>query len=270
MPHFLQLDPRFFGADGEDYCGPTSASDYMLYLAAHGYPNLNLLDIADVELSQTALVERLASEKYMNTGTEPPRTGTSPSRFLYGLRKYLTERGYSYRHFQYAGLSPLANRIGKAYLGKTIDLNWLKRAIADPHGAAWLAIGWYSRGKTPGQWLRRGGHWVAVVGYGSDGSGNDPHRFLLDNPAMGPRIAIPGQGPLRSRAITLADQAVTLSPSGPGQLVSENLRTNDAEGMFQVTGPGLRFGRPIDAAFVEGAAVLVLDDPPAPVPTTSP
>jgi hypothetical protein len=40
--------------------------------------------------------------------------------------------------------------------------------------------------------------------------------------------------------------------------------------MFQVTGPGLRFGRPIDAAFVEGAAVLVLDDPPAPVPTTSP
>lgn len=269
MSHYTQLDPRFFGEEGKLYCGPTSVSDYMLYFAAHGYPKLNLLDVADAELSQTALVERLASEKYMDTGLGPLNFGTSPARLMFGMRKYVHERGYTIRHCQYAGISGQPEWMGKAYRGDTVDLDWIKQAVADPNGAAWLEIGWYTRGKTPGEWFRHSGHWVAVVGYGSDGSHDDPHLFLLDNPAMGAKIVLPGRGPLtapgRTRPITIADQAVTLSPSGPGTLIDgtgPKRWTADADGLFQVTGPGLPFShRKIDAAFVQGAVVLIVGPP---------
>ena len=275
MSHFTQLDPRYFGEEGKLYCGPTAVSDCMLYFAAHGYPKLNLLDVADAELSQTALVERLASDKYMDTGLGPLRFGTTVPRLIFGMRKYVRERGYTIRRCQYAGIS-WKPQGGNVYCGEKVDLDWIKQVVADPNGAAWLEIGWYTRGKTPGEWFRHSGHWVAVVGYGSDGSQKDPHLLLLDNPAMGARIVLPGRGPLtapgRTRPITIADQAVILTPSGPGTFINDeqtNRRTVDGDGLFQVTGPGLPFShKKIDAAFVQGAVVLIVGPPKEAQPST--
>ena len=69
-------------------------------------------------------------------------------------------------------------------VGSHPDLDWIKTFVADPNGTAWLEIGFYVHGDTPGFWKRVQGHCVVAMGYGTDGTSVNPNILLVDNPAV--------------------------------------------------------------------------------------
>ena len=226
-PHFYQRDPRWdLDISGETYCVPASVSDSLVYFAANGFAALLPIDPQDLatenpnrEFAQAELVERLASPNYMNTKTVAGQ-GTTPSEALFGIRRYVEQSGYVCERLEYEGWRRLRNTLRQEQLASRPDLNWIKSAIADPNGAAWLEIGFYTRGDAPGVWKRQNGHTVAAVGYGTDGGHLDPNIFLVDNPAMG-RMTAAAQSSGRVRPITIADLVLTVTPAGPFQIVSD-------------------------------------------------
>jgi hypothetical protein len=266
-PHFYQRDPRWgLTIAGENYCVPTSISDSMVYFASNGFERLLPTDNPDRYLAQAELINKLASRGYMATNSE---TGTSPGGALHGIRRYVVENGYVCQRLEYAGWRVLPKQMRRFVVASHPDLDWMKTAVADPKGTAWLEIGYYVHGDTPGVWKRLQGHSVAVVGYGTDGTGADGHILLVDNPAVGPMVAgSPAGSPVDNvagrkwRPIALADQAITLTPAGPLKLLLKNeTAPHDVTGLFQISGPGVPFSHTkYDAAYLDGVIVLIVGD----------
>jgi hypothetical protein len=266
-PHFYQRDPRWnLEIAGETFCVPASVSDSLVYFAANGFgnllPTIDPSELAtenrDREFAQAELVEKLASANYMNTRTISGQ-GTTPSEALYGVRRYVEECGYLCDRLQYEGWRRLSSKLRDAAVAPVVDLNWIKSAVADPNGTAWLEIGLYTRGSGPGVWKRVNGHTVAAVGYGTDGARLAPNVFLVDNPAVGTMTAA-AQASGRVRPITVSDFAITFTPVGTIQITSEQSTTpRTVNGIYQISGPGIPFSHAkYDAAFLDGAIVLVI------------
>ena len=250
-PRFYQRDPRMdLSVAGDNFCVPVAASDSFVYFAAHGFDRLVPIDGGDLEIVQGELVKTLASPGYMSTN---PDSGTTPSNAMTGIRRYVQEHGYVCQRLEYAGWRPLQRR-------------WFSAAVAAPNGTAWLEIGYYLHGDSPGQWRRVSGHSVVVVGYGTDGTRTDGHILLVDNPAVGAMLpATPEQQArgMKWRPVTLPDQAITLTPAGSLQLFGEKSTTpHNVSQLFQVDGPGVPFSRKkYAAAFLDGAVILVIGQP---------
>jgi hypothetical protein len=269
-PHFYQRDPRWnLDIAGETYCVPASVSDSLVYFAANGFGALLPIDPQDLstenlnrEFAQAELVERLASPGYMNTKTAAGQ-GTTPSEALFGVRRYVEQSGYVCKRLEYEGWRRLRSNLRQEQLASKPDLDWIKSAIADPNGAAWLEIGFYTRGDTPGVWKRQSGHTVAAVGYGTDGGHLDPNIFLVDNPAMG-RMTAAAQSSGRFRPITIADLVLMVAPAGDIQITSEQMTSpHSASGLYQIGGPGVPYShKKFDAAFLDGAIVLIIGQKP--------
>jgi len=263
-PRFYQRDPRMdLSVAGDNFCVPTCASDSFVYFAAHGFDRLVPIDGGDLEIIQGELVKTLASPGYMSTN---PDSGTTPSNAMTGIRRYVQEHGYVCQRLEYAGWRPLQRRWLNAAVAPAPNLNWIKAAVAAPNGTAWLEIGYYLHGDSPGQWRRVSGHSVFVVGYGTDGTRTDGHILLVDNPAVGAMLpATPEQQArgMKWRPVTLPDQAITLTPAGSLQLFGEKSTTpRNVSQLFQVDGPGVPFSRKkYAAAFLDGAVILVIGQP---------
>jgi len=261
-PHFYQRNPRWdLRTAGENYCVPTATSNALIYFAENGFPNL-LPDPDDKELAQIELIRTLASDQFMATN---PNTGTSPSLFLFGLRKYVEKRGYKCARLEYAGWRRLRADQRSTQVANEPDFNWLKAAIANPNGAAILEIGHYVHGKTPNEWKRISGHAMLAIGYGTDGNQTNPNLFLVDNSAVEARVGI---GPRvlstirQSRPLTLAEQSILFTRSGPmSVLPTPTAKPRDLPESYQVTGPGMPSlqTHTYDAAFLDGAVVLIID-----------
>jgi hypothetical protein len=266
-PHFYQRDPRWgLTIAGENYCVPTSISDSMVYFANNGFDRLLPADNPDHYLAQAELINKLASRAYMATNSD---TGTSPGGALHGIRRYVEENGYICQRLEYAGWRVLPRQMSKFAVARHPDLDWIKNCVADPKGTAWLEIGYYVHGDTPGTWKRLQGHSVVVVGYGTDGTSLGGQILLVDNPAVG--SLLPGTpadlaAGRKWRAITLADQAITLTPAGALKLLLKNMTVpRDVDGLFQIAGLGVPFShKKYDAAFLDGAIVLTVGDKPDP------
>jgi hypothetical protein len=269
-PHFYQRDPRWnLEIAGDMFCVPASVSDSFVYFAANGYGGLLPIDPqklttenSDREYAQAELVEKLASASYMNTKSEPG-TGTTPSEALFGIRRYVDESGYACKRLEYAGWRQLTTRFRSAAVAPSVDLNWVRSAIADPNGAAWFQIGFYTHGAGPGQWKRQSGHMVVAVGYGTDGTHVDPNIFLVDNPSMSGMSAA-AQASGKVRPITLADLVLTFTPLGEVQITSDQITTpRTVDGLYQISGPGVMYShKKYDAVFLDGAIVLVIGKKP--------
>jgi hypothetical protein len=265
MPHFYQRDPRWgLTIAGENYCVPTSISDSMVFFATSGFERLLPPDNPDRYLAQAELINKLASSGYMATN---PDSGTTPGGALHGIRKYVEENGYTCQRLEYAGWRTLPRQIRKLYVGSHPDLDWVKTCVADPRGTAWLEIGYYVHGDTPGVWKRLQGHCVVAIGYGTDGAGVNPNIFLVDNPAVGPMVwASPADRAAgrTSRPITIADEAITLTPAGPLELLGTKAKVaRNVNGLFQVDGPGVPYShKKYDIAFLDGVIVLVVGEKP--------
>jgi hypothetical protein len=269
-PHFYQCDPLWdLDIAGETYCVPASVSDSLVYFAANGFGALLPIDPHDLatenpnrEFAQAELVERLASPNYMNTKTVAGQ-GTTPSEALFGVRRYVEQSGYVCQRLEYEGWRRLRSNLRQEQLASKADLNWIKSAIADPNGAAWLEIGFYTRGDAPGVWKRQNGHTVAAIGYGTDGGHLDPNIFLVDNPAMG-RMTAAAQSSGRFRPITIADLVLTVAPAGPLQITSDTATSpRNVTGLYQISGPGVPYShKKYDAAFLDGAIILIIGQKP--------
>jgi hypothetical protein len=254
-PHFFQCDPRGrFAANGDMYCCPTAVSDSLMYLASHGFPNLLPNGITDTTRAQITLIDILAVY-CMKTD---PVGGTSMVGALGGIECYVEASGYECDRLEYRGWRPLPKNMACYHTGLSPSPDWIKKAAADPHGAAWVNIGWYVHTGKPDEWTRVGGHWVAVVGFGVDGNGHaDPNVLLVDNPAV-PAMQFAHTG----NSAELAADVMNVVPIGHARLVGEGWGLpHDAAGMYSVSGPGVSLSPKFDAAFVDGAIVLVIRDP---------
>ena len=261
-PHFYQCDPDGqFADDGRNYCLPVSVSDSLVFLASHGFPHLLPGGTTDATAAQIALIKTLASSECMRTD---PASGTDAGPACVGIQRYVQSAGYVCRSIEYKGWRPMPNALA-AYATATLpSLDWIKQATADPSAAAWVNIGWYVAGANPNEWKRVGGHWVAVVGYGTDGAGQaDPNVLLIDNPAISASITPAGhqladgtESPTRAE---VAADVMTVSQATQGRLVG-NYRglPRDAAGMYRVSGQGVHMSKSYDAAFIDGAIVMVI------------
>ena len=70
IPDLCQSDPRAgFPEGGQEFCCIAAVSNSLMWLDAHGYPNL-VDDQEDRFAMQVALCNRLADSDYMNTDPE--------------------------------------------------------------------------------------------------------------------------------------------------------------------------------------------------------
>jgi hypothetical protein len=264
-PQFYQGDPRGrFPGNGENYCCPTAISDSLVYLAAHGFPKLLADGIADPVDAQIALIRKLAAPDCMHTN---PATGTDAAEACAGIRHYVEASGYVCGKLEYQGWRPLPREMASYVTAPLPSLSWIKKAAADARGAVWVNIGWYVRGAGPDEFKRVGGHWVAVVGFGIDGGASeDSGVLLIDNPAV--RSAAPAK-PRRRRPDgtevptddELAARIMATERVKQGRLFGRYTGLpRDAAGMYRVSGQGVHMSKKFDAAFLDDAIVLVIDD----------
>jgi hypothetical protein len=245
-PQFWQLDPRGeFENQGRDFCCPVAVSNSLVYFAHHGFPAL--LPEGSGVRAQINLINTLASSDYFGTD---PDNGTAPGSVLSGVQKYVEEMGYSCSRLEYEGWRNVGRSRQSAVKAARPSLDWLKEGIGDANGAVWLNVGWYKR-VDQGEWKRTGGHWVTLVGYGASQSGGatDPLLLLVHNPAKSANAG---------GTDNFANDVVELTPIEEGTLDTGKDSTEDAAGMYRMSGPGLPVSRNVDAAILDAAIVLVI------------
>jgi len=238
MPDFWQLDPRGHFADGGlMYCGPVAVSNSLAYLAHHGFPGL--LHRGEDDRPQIDLINLLASPDYINTN---PTRGSGPYNILRGVEKYVDEQGYRCATLAYEGW----RKVGPYVKASRPDLGWIKDSILNPHGVVWLNIGWFTR-LDSGHYRRSGGHFLTLVGFDP----GNPMTLLIHNPEMY------GQG---AKASDPTRFELHLKPMEAGTCESEDGQTQNADGLYEVSGPSLSLGQN-KVAILEEAMALVVAKP---------
>lgn len=227
---FWQLDPDAgFEGDGSNFCAPVAVSNGLIYLArARG--KANLVDGTDHN-AQISLIKKLA--EHMDTD---PEIGTNPSKIIYGLQDYLETRGYAFARLEITGWRRIDADHKEFLSSRKPELKWLLKAAEDPDAVMILNNGWY-RNTEDGGYIRKGGHFVIVVGAGPRSS-----ELQVHNPAMEPE---------KQKENT----SVTLTPI-VGSLIadatSNGVEELNLEGYFKMEGPGLPYSS-------EKAAFAALD-----------
>jgi hypothetical protein len=169
-PDFLQTDPDAgFARSGEQYCAPTAVSNSLMWLAANGYDDLRPAGRA--KAAQIRMIKTLAGADYMNTS---PTSGTDAAQLITGVAAYLKEHGYA-PALRYDGWRPVPE---DNLVSEYPELEVIREIMAEESGAAWLNVGWYIYDEESGEYERRGGHWVTVVGFVGD-------DLLIHDPSPG-------------------------------------------------------------------------------------
>lgn len=243
-PDFCQTDPSGkFAGKGADFCGPVSVSNSLVYLSKRGFPKLQP-DAANGHAAQIALIQRLASPDFMDTFD---RKGTSPPRLMAGVQKLVEEAGYQVVRLEQQGWKEATKQYPRQ--AEVPSLTWMKAALATPGGAVWLNVGWYKADAATNDYVRFGGHWVTLVGYGKDAAGNDdPRTVLIHDPA--PRT---GKAPVTQRVCLHELTTGTLQrPTSPTEV-----RRRPAKGFWELKDEmKLKVGA--DAAVLDAVVVLEL------------
>jgi len=241
-PDFCQTDPSGkFAGNGADFCGPVSVSNAFMYLSKHGFPKLQP-DAASGYEAQIALINRLASPEFMDTFD---RKGTSPPRLMAGVQKLVEGAGYKIVRLEQQGWKEATKQYPRQ--AEVPSLAWMKEALAAPGGAVWLNVGWYKVDIATNDYVRFGGHWVTLVGYGKDAAGNeDPLTVLIHDPA--PRT---GKTPVTQR--------VRLSELTTGTLQRSTspteVRRRPAKGFWELKDE-MKLKAGADAAILDAVVVL--------------
>ena len=218
--------------DGGMYCAPTSAAMEFSWLANHGYPQLVPAD-RTVEAYHT-MIELLGSRDYMDTS---PSKGTNTVEAIRGVRRYVEAAGYKLREIDYSGYRSSPRQTPANVVSTTPDFNLLRAGINDAHTIVLMNVGYYEPGSGPSRLRRTGGHWVAVVGYGTIGDGKvDASVILLHNPAH------PGSENTSSSqlAFRLAQDVAHISPIEGFIEDSQGRTIRGLQGMVEIEGAGLK------------------------------
>jgi hypothetical protein len=171
-PDLLQTDPDgHLPNGGKDYCAPVSVSNSFIWLAENGFDNL-APKLKDRKKAQIELARTLGKKEYMNSADD----GTGMFGLFRGVSKYIKDKGYEHKYFKYQGW-----RNHPRELSFNVDipkLNWLKKGLRG-NSAVWLNVGWYKYNPKTNDYLRIGGHWVTLVGYGVDSHGKENSNILI-------------------------------------------------------------------------------------------
>jgi hypothetical protein len=258
MPDFCQTDESGkFDNGGKVFCGPVAASNSLVWLAQNGFPKLlppvkvksdegngsadGDSKVAAQKGAQIELIRTLGSPDFM--GTEG-RDGTSATRLMRGLKKYVTSHGYEVEKLEYRGWSNI-NKTFK-FTEEKPTLEWMKENIAHPGAAAWLNIGWYKFDPTTKVYQRTGGHWITLVGYGLTEDGKpDESVLIVHDPSRrsGPGIVTHHMPVAEIKEGKLIHNTSTLSTNAAGHFKSA--------GSFVVK-------KGNDAAVIDGVVVMEL------------
>ncbi len=220
-PIFWQRDPDAdFEDEGRMHCAPTSVSDGLIYLAkAYGLKDL----VPGTEhKDQIKLIQELAEE----FGTDPSIGGTNPDKILTGLQSYVKSKGYELSRLElktWRGVSA-ANKEFKT--GAKPDMSWMRSAARSKDTVVIFNFGWYR--KTEDGYERKGGHWVAVVGVGSD------NEFIIHNPILPSEK----QSDKKALELTLLDEDF---------IVAKESGEANMKGYYEGEGPGLPHGDSVTA-----------------------
>lgn len=235
IPDMAQSDPKGkFPLDGKMYCAPVAVSNALMAMFRE--------ELEQEEMTQYDLVDQLASIGYMNTNL---KTGTNLDRLLRGLDRYVGERkGVKTHGVWFQGVRK-HDREFSAGLRKP-SLKWIQSHLA-AHNSVWMLVGWYQYKAETKEYLRIGGHWVTVVGYGEDRRGRAaPNMLIVHDPAMG--------SGMRARR-----EYVSLTTQEEG-LISEIFSDYKfpAKGMYRLGGD-LRLLPRAKFAFLDGAVSLQVE-----------
>lgn len=235
-PNFWQRQPDTdFAQGGKMYCGPTAASNALMWFGRHGFPKLTP-PAPDALSEQSKMIDILASKNYMNTAD---KNGTKLPVVICGIKNYVSVCGYSVASIQYKGI----NQCPQQYLiGEIPDLNWMAENTAGLTGQL-LGIGWYKYDKQTNIYRRFGGHYLTVVGCEKDASiDNVPYVLLVHNPATGKSSKL---------YMEQLNGGTIIRPNSRGQMQNP---PRSATGLYKVI-RGLHFHR---LGIIEGAIVFRL------------
>jgi len=250
-PDLTQTDPHGHFADGGiNYCAPVAVSDSFIWLTEHGYPNLLPTSSASAQIltpgeklfnSQIMLARILSSPEFMNTKGQE---GTEVDEVLAGVKHYVLKQGYSIKRLEYQGFRSISPEFDGGL--RHPRLAWLKEGIIGK-SAVWLNLGWYQYISQSNTYVRMGGHWVTLVGYGVDENNQPANNVLIiHNPS--PRAGL-----------TFHNDFCRLQPID-GVLVSRKVLLGfprPGMGFYKIVS-GLPAIPKCDTAILEGAIVLEL------------
>lgn len=237
-PDLTQTDPNGrLPNGGKAHCGPVAVANSLAWLADKGFDNL-APGLPRREEAQFEIARLLGTKKYMNTNL---KTGTGAGGLLEGVSRYIKDKGYDYRYLGYQGWRKHPRQFSSG--AAVPELRWIKGGLKGD-SAVWFNIGWYKYTSSSDEYVRIGGHWVTLAGYGVDQKGNeDPAIVIIHDPA--PRA---GKRPSHEYV------RVKLIKSGLLTGQSYGLPCK-AQGRY-ILADGMHVKRTADFAILDGAVVL--------------
>jgi len=229
IPDFLQTDREAgFANAGSQFCAPTAVSNSLMWLADHGYEDLRS---GSGKKAQIAMIRKLSGAGYMKTS---PAIGTDAAQLIAGVEAYVNAAGYTISELSYEGWRPVPD---DAAAGEYPLLDDIRTYAADDSSAVWLNVGWYKYDEESGDYERKGGHWVTVVGYVGD-------DLLIHDPAP-------------SAGTTFRTQRISLEELTEGRLTGNQRNLpRSAEGYYELGG---EMAKGSSTCILDGAVFLTLE-----------
>ncbi len=177
-PDYTQTDPAYGGIpDGGAACGPTAASNAVMWLANNNYMNLAPLTADRKHDQWEVLALNLRTEEYISGSG-----GAGPISMCNGLSDYIHDCGYDYTRLEVQTWRNAGGWETDPPVAKP-DLDWARDGIVGPGLVQMWNVGWYTYDAVSKDYTREGGHWVTMAGYGHDGTDYDPDWFIFNDPA---------------------------------------------------------------------------------------
>lgn len=178
--------------DGSSYCGPTSVTMSLAYLAAQGFTQLlpDNPSAADyLQLEQNIVGLSGATQMSGATGDQLER----------GVKTFLAMKGIS----------------GAAFVIETNpDVAWFTNYEPDQYTSTFLVLGWYTLSE--GVFNREGGHFVGVTATNLSGPGTPaPNYLVLSNPAPATLFDVPDVPESNPQFAHILDFSGTIAGGGP-------------------------------------------------------
>jgi len=237
-PDMTQTDPDAkLPEGGRVHCGPVAVSNSLVWLAKNGFESL-ASPFAGGAKAQYEMARLLGEKKYMNTNL---KTGTGVGGVLEGVARYLADREYEYSCLKFQGWRKHPSRFGSGVA--VPELHWIKNGLLG-NSAVWLNVGWYKYNRSSDEYLRIGGHWVTLVGYGVDRQGkSDSHILIIHDPA--PRS---GRG--------LVHNFVRVKSIKHGMLTGKHTGLPRQAKGYYIMGDGMCVKKSADFGILDGAVVM--------------
>lgn len=184
--------------DGSAYCGATTATMSLAYLASAGFTQIlpSSPDFADYLQLEQNLVGLSGSTQL---------SGATGDQIMMGVQTYLAAKGFA--------TAEVGQQAGP-------DLAWFTSTIPDPYQATFLVIGWYTETAPSSHvFTRGGGHFIAVTDTNLSGPGQPaPGYLVLSNPAPGTLFSVPDVPSSNPQYAQITQFTGTISGSDPAQV----------------------------------------------------